>query len=140
MSEKVQSQNKPFMSFSFDQEWIFSAINDLKEEILKEMRKEYREETKKLADRVQFIGDKNDRKFKLYDKKISNSCKDIQDALSRFKIAMETLEETIFCIYHNIKQNQFLYSYDPNAVMETFDKMRSNLIKENKKLENYIKV
>lgn len=100
--------------------------------------KSHKKEKNKATEWEKALMEKLDKMAKSNKNHLMRSNKNLNEAtqmlycrMKEFQEKVEILEETILSIYHNIKQNQFLYSYEPQAVLETFEEIRKKILDEN---------
>ena len=75
--------------------------------------------------------DKLTKTIKNLDKKLENFRKIKQDITGRMREydkKMESIEETFFILYHNMKKNQFLYANDESAWWKEFTDIKTSYL------------
>lgn len=97
--------------------------------------KEQKELNASLVRRIGVMDVKNDQEFVKMYKIFQKMDHNISKALEKFTDKVESLDETILSIYHNIKRNQFLYAYHPEEVIATFEEIKRKIIEENAELK-----
>ena len=92
-------------------------------------------EFKKSFNRLKRIEGKFDRFIRMHDAKMHHFDKlksVVAGEMAVYKVKMESIEDTFFTLYHNIKKNQFLYANDPEAWWNDYLELKRHYIEETK--------
>ena len=68
-------------------------------------------------------------------KKIQDQCERSALSVSQSKKQIESFEDGLFHIMHNIKKNQFLYSHYPDEWAKNYTSIKKGMVSENKFME-----
>lgn len=108
------------------------------EKLMKSFSSDHQNLNVAMAKRVELLQKRSEREFNQIYKSINDAHGVIMKTMKDFTFKVECMEESILAVYHNIKRNQFLYAYEPEEVLKTFDEIKKKILAENKEFKKVV--